>query len=109
MRRNDPKLSALLQQAELLSSLAIRVHTDSTDRCLDSAWKVLRLAELSLSLSLPPLTPWRHQELKNYLTQNGEREPEKSESAQIDFLLDDFKDLMEDLRSGSTGSSPSVR
>lgn len=43
------------------------------------------------------------------MTQNGEREPEKSESAQIDFLLDDFKDLMEDLRSGSTGSSPSVR
>ncbi|CAA7401869.1 unnamed protein product [Spirodela intermedia] len=87
LRRNDPKVSALLQQAELLSSLAIRVHTDSTDRCLDSAWK----------------------ELKNYLTQNGVREPEKSESTQLDFLLDDFKDLIEDLRSGSTGSSPSVR
>ncbi|CAA6665145.1 unnamed protein product [Spirodela intermedia] len=86
LRRNDPKVSALLQQAELLSSLAIRVHTDSTDRCLDSAWK----------------------ELKNYLTQNGVREPEKSESTQLDFLLDDFKDLIEDLRSGSTGSSPSV-
>ncbi|XP_078444905.1 transcription factor MYB124-like [Wolffia australiana] len=82
LRAGDPKLSALLQQAELLSSLALRVHSDTTDLCLDSAWK----------------------ELKEYLVRSGEREPERSESAQIDFLLEDFNDLMQEL-----GSSPFSR
>uniref|UniRef100_A0A1D1YW43 Myb-related protein B n=1 Tax=Anthurium amnicola TaxID=1678845 RepID=A0A1D1YW43_9ARAE len=87
LKRDDPKISALLQQAELLSSLALKVSADSTDQCLENAWK----------------------ELKDYLVENGERGLANNEETQIDFLLDNFEDLIEDLRSSSTGSCPSVR
>ncbi|MQL71773.1 hypothetical protein Taro_004110 [Colocasia esculenta] len=87
LKRDDPKISALLQQEELLRSLALKVYTDSTEQCLENAWK----------------------ELNEYLIQNGERGLANNEVARIDFLLDDFKDLIEELRSSSTGSCPSAR
>ncbi|KAL0336330.1 UNVERIFIED_CONTAM: Transcription factor [Sesamum radiatum] len=38
LRKDDPKLLALMQQAELLSSLAIKVNSEKTDQSLESAW-----------------------------------------------------------------------
>lgn len=40
LKKDDPKVLALMQQAELLSSLAIKVNNEKTDQSLDSAWMV---------------------------------------------------------------------
>ncbi len=40
LKKDDPKLNALMQQAELLSSLALKVNTENTDQSLENAWKV---------------------------------------------------------------------
>lgn len=37
-----------MQQAELLSSLAMRVNTENTDQSLESAWKVKSMFFVSL-------------------------------------------------------------
>lgn len=80
LRKDDPKLTALLQQAELLSSLALKVNSESTSQSLENAWK----------------------ELKDYLIQNGEIGI-SAITSDMEFLLDDFGNLMEDLSSGGTG------
>ncbi|KAH1239308.1 Transcription factor MYB88 [Glycine max] len=41
-QKDDPKISALMQQAELLSSLALKVDTENMDQSLENAWKVLQ-------------------------------------------------------------------
>ncbi|KAG0467004.1 hypothetical protein HPP92_018584 [Vanilla planifolia] len=87
LRRDDPKLTALLQQAELLSSLAVKVNAEATNQSLEDAWK----------------------ELQDYLFHiKGVEIPRKSLSG-IDFQLDDFKDLFEDITSYNTGAQPSLR
>lgn len=43
LKKDDPKLIALLQQAQLLSSLAVKVNTENTDQSLENAWKVKKL------------------------------------------------------------------
>lgn len=40
LKRNDPKLATLLQQADLLSSLATKVNTEHTSQSMDEAWQV---------------------------------------------------------------------
>lgn len=40
LEKDDPKLLALMQQAELLSSLAVKVNTEKTDQSLENAWMV---------------------------------------------------------------------
>lgn len=42
LKKDDPKINALMQQAELLSSLALKVNTENTDQSLENAWKVRR-------------------------------------------------------------------
>lgn len=40
LKKDDPKITALMQQAELLSSLALKVNAENTDQSLENAWKV---------------------------------------------------------------------
>lgn len=40
LKKDDPKMLALMQQADLLSSLANKVNTENTVQSLDNAWKV---------------------------------------------------------------------
>ncbi|KAK3025370.1 hypothetical protein RJ639_044910 [Escallonia herrerae] len=85
LKKDDPKIIALMQQAELLSSLALKVNTEKTDQSLENAWKVLQ----------------------DFLNQTKETEIFKVSDA--DFQLESFKDLVEDLRSCNEGSQPSWR
>lgn len=40
LKRDDPKITALMQQAELLSSLAQKVNSENTSQSIENAWKV---------------------------------------------------------------------
>lgn len=40
LKKDDPKINALMQQAELLSSLALKVDAENVDQSLENAWKV---------------------------------------------------------------------
>ncbi|RYR25351.1 hypothetical protein Ahy_B02g059048 [Arachis hypogaea] len=40
LKRDDPKIDALMQQAELLSSLAQNIDTEDIDQSLENTWKV---------------------------------------------------------------------
>ncbi|XLT40901.1 hypothetical protein HN873_072193 [Arachis hypogaea] len=42
LKRDDPKIDALMQQAELLSSLAQNIDTEDMDQSLENTWKVLQ-------------------------------------------------------------------
>ncbi|KAL5122290.1 Transcription factor MYB88 [Glycine soja] len=42
LKKDDPKINALMQQAELLSSLALKVDAENMDQSLENAWKVLQ-------------------------------------------------------------------
>ncbi|XP_061973781.1 transcription factor MYB124-like isoform X2 [Populus nigra] len=85
-KKDDPKITALMQQAELLSSLALKVSEENTDQSLENAWKVLQ----------------------DFLNRSKEN-VHGQKICDIDFKLDDFKDLIEDLRSSNDGSRPSWR
>ncbi|EXB63846.1 Myb-related protein B [Morus notabilis] len=87
LRKDDPKINALMQQAELLSSLALKVNTDNTDQSLENAWKMLQ----------------------DFLHQNKESDILGYRISDFDFQLEDFKDLLDDLRSNNEGSRPSWR
>ena len=43
LKKDDPKVAALVQQAALLSSLAVKVNMDNTKQSLENAWKVRNL------------------------------------------------------------------
>ncbi|KAM7484341.1 hypothetical protein LguiA_000350 [Lonicera macranthoides] len=87
LKKDDPKIIALMQQAELLSSLALKVNTENTDQSLENAWKVLQ----------------------DFLNQSKESDVLGFKISEIDFQLESFKDLVDDLRSGNEGSRPSYR
>ncbi|XP_008797126.1 transcription factor MYB124-like [Phoenix dactylifera] len=87
LRKDDPKLTALLQQAEMLSSLAQKVNAENTKESLDDAWK----------------------EIQDYLAQTEETGLLNRKISGTDFLLDDFRDLMEDLKGTNTISQQSLR
>lgn len=76
LKRDDPKITALLQQAELLSSLAEKVNSENTKQSLEDAWK----------------------ELQDYLLQTEDSDLLRSKISGMDTLLEDFKDLIEDLK-----------
>ncbi|XP_021887851.1 transcription factor MYB124 isoform X1 [Carica papaya] len=87
IKKDDPKITALMQQAELLSSLALKVNTENSEQSVDNAWKVLQ----------------------DFLNRNKDNESLKYRISGIDFQLEDFKDLIEDLRSSNEGSQRSWR
>ncbi|XP_043725205.1 transcription factor MYB124-like [Telopea speciosissima] len=87
LKRDDPKVTALMQQAELLSSLALKVNTDNTNQSLENAWK----------------------ELQDFLNQNKDSNLLNYRISETDFLLDDYRDLAEELACGNMGSQPSRR
>ncbi|KAG8663206.1 hypothetical protein MANES_01G188000v8 [Manihot esculenta] len=86
LRKDDPKITALMQQAELLSSLALKVNTENTEKSLENAWKVLQ----------------------DFLNQK-DNDTLRYRFADIDSQFEDFKDLIEDLKSSNDGSQPSWR
>ncbi|XP_030482831.2 transcription factor MYB124 isoform X1 [Cannabis sativa] len=87
LRKDDPKINALMQQAELLSSLALKVNTENTEQSLENAWKVLQ----------------------DFLNQSKESDILRYKLSDFDFQLEDFKDLLDDLKSSNEGSRPSWR
>lgn len=48
LKKDDPKIIALLQQAELLSSLALKVNTEKTNESYEDACKVKRFLTIFL-------------------------------------------------------------
>ncbi|CAI9768014.1 unnamed protein product [Fraxinus pennsylvanica] len=84
IKKDDPKMLALMQQAELLSSLAIKVNSENTDQSLENAWKILQ----------------------DFLKQNKECDRHKFCFDDTDFQLENFKELLQDLRSSNVGSRP---
>ncbi|CAH2037745.1 unnamed protein product [Thlaspi arvense] len=87
LKKDDPKVTALMQQAELLSSLAQRVNADNTEQSMENAWKVLQ----------------------DFLNKGKENDFFKYGIPDIDFQLEEFKDLVEDLRSSYEDNQPSWR
>ncbi|XP_043704676.1 transcription factor MYB88 isoform X2 [Telopea speciosissima] len=87
LRRDDPKITALMQQAELLSSLALKVNTDDTNQSLENAWK----------------------ELQDFLNESKDGDLLRYRISEMDFLPEDYEDLVEDLASGNMGSQQSWR
>ena len=131
-----------MQQAELLSSLALKVNADNTEQSLENAWKVRSNFVYSiwfcviniqcyqygrftiskvLSLKYHGLTVHSMlcmsltfilcyiQVLQDFLNQSKENDIFRYTISDIDFQLEDFKDLLEDLRSSNEGSRPSWR
>ncbi|KAL7260960.1 hypothetical protein ACSBR1_006597 [Camellia fascicularis] len=84
LKRDDPKIFALMQQAELLSSLAVKVNTENMDQSLENTWKVLQ----------------------DFLNQNRGSDMLGISISDMDFQFENFKDLVEDLRSSSEASHP---
>ncbi|KAK1302065.1 Myb-related protein 3R-1 [Acorus calamus] len=82
LKRDDPKITALIQQADFLSNLAIKVNSEDSNHSLENAWK----------------------ELQDFLSQSGMNGSMRFEVDKIDFQFENFKDLMEELRSGDSES-----
>ncbi|XP_044487826.1 transcription factor MYB88-like isoform X2 [Mangifera indica] len=87
LKKDDPKITALMQQAELLSSLALKVNTENTEQSLENAWKVVQ----------------------DYLNRSKENDILRYTISDIGFQFENFKDLIEDLRSSNEESHPSWR
>ncbi|XP_061342463.1 transcription factor MYB124-like [Gastrolobium bilobum] len=85
LKKDDPKISALMQQAELLSSLALKIDTENMDQSLENTWKVL-------------------QEFLNRAKQSDIPRNKLS-----DLQLVDLKDIFEDLKSSNEGGQPCWR
>ncbi|KAJ8773693.1 hypothetical protein K2173_006343 [Erythroxylum novogranatense] len=84
LKKDDPKITALMQQAELLSSLALKVSAENTEQSLENAWKVLQ----------------------DFQNRSKENDSLRQGIPDSDFQLEDFKDLIEDLRSITDGNQP---
>ncbi|KAJ3673356.1 hypothetical protein LUZ60_006730 [Juncus effusus] len=82
LKRDDPKLATLFQQAELLSSLAIKVNSGDSKERFDEAWK----------------------QLEEYLNQREGKETVQNEMSDLNSLLDELRDLIEDLRSNNNNN-----
>ncbi|KAK4715630.1 hypothetical protein R3W88_013968 [Solanum pinnatisectum] len=87
LKQDDPKKQALMQQAELLSSLAMKVNTENTDQSLESAWKILQ----------------------DFLQQTKDGDTLKFQLPEMNFEPDDYKNLIADSRSSNESSRPSWR
>ncbi|XXG87605.1 hypothetical protein AAC387_Pa11g2252 [Persea americana] len=82
LKRDDPKITALMQQAELLSSLAQKVNSENTSQSIENAWK----------------------ELQDFFIRSEESEQLQCKILEMDFLLKDFKDSIEEPSCSNTGS-----
>ncbi|KAF8117556.1 hypothetical protein N665_0009s0078 [Sinapis alba] len=87
LKKDDPKATTLMQQAELLSSLAQKVNADNTEQSMENAWKVLQ----------------------DFFNKSKENDLFRYGLPDIDFQLEEFKDLVEDLRSSNEDSQASWR
>ncbi|XP_030449492.1 transcription factor MYB88-like isoform X3 [Syzygium oleosum] len=87
LRKDDPKVTALIQQAELLSSLALKVNADNMEQSLENAWKVLQ----------------------EFLSHKKDAEILHDCITDTDLQFEDFKVMVEDLRSSNEGSQTSWR
>ncbi|ESW29665.1 hypothetical protein PHAVU_002G088900 [Phaseolus vulgaris] len=85
LKKDDPKINALMQQAELLSSLALKVDAENVDQSLENAWKVLQ----------------------EFLNRTKESDIPRYKIP--DLQLVDLKDLLEDLKSSSEEVQPCWR
>ncbi|EPS65858.1 hypothetical protein M569_08918, partial [Genlisea aurea] len=81
LKKDDPKVLALMQQAELLSSLAMKVNSEKTDHSFESAWTAL----------------------EDFLKQNKGNELKACRNSDTDFELG-----VEDLHSCNDGSKPDI-
>ncbi|XP_074296020.1 transcription factor MYB88-like isoform X2 [Silene latifolia] len=79
--KDDPNVAALVQQAELLSSLAVKVNMDTTEQSLENAWKILQ----------------------NFFGKSKEGDKFKCRIYDADMQLEDFRELMEELSSSKRG------
>ncbi|XP_004490015.1 transcription factor MYB88-like isoform X2 [Cicer arietinum] len=85
LKKDDPKISALMQQAELLTSLALKLDAENMDQSLENAWKVLQ----------------------EFLNRNKESDIPGYKIP--DLQLVDLKDLLEDLKNSSEEIQPCWR
>ncbi|CAK9316688.1 unnamed protein product [Citrullus colocynthis] len=81
IKKDDPKVTALTQQAELLSSLALKVNSENTDQSLENAWKILQ----------------------DFLSRSKENNVPKYVTPDIYLQVEDTKGSVEDLRSSNDG------
>ncbi|ESQ33041.1 hypothetical protein EUTSA_v10004109mg [Eutrema salsugineum] len=87
LKKDDPKVTALMQQAELLSSLAQKVNAENTEQSMENAWKVLQ----------------------DFLNKSKENDIFRYGVPDMDFQFEEFKDLVEELRSSNEDSQASWR
>ncbi|GAA0148097.1 hypothetical protein LIER_07629 [Lithospermum erythrorhizon] len=87
LKKNDSRIHALMQQEELLSSLALKVNMEDTDQSLDNAWQVLQ----------------------NYLNQNKDCDPSKMINGHSSREIANFMDFVEDFRNSNEGYQPLSR
>ncbi|THU53161.1 hypothetical protein C4D60_Mb10t11480 [Musa balbisiana] len=87
IRRDDPKLTALLQQAELLTSLSKKVNAENTNQSFDEAWK----------------------ELQDYLIQTEDSGSLRRKISGMGCMLDELRDLIEDLNSSKEEEQQPLR
>ncbi|XP_024995021.1 transcription factor MYB124-like isoform X2 [Cynara cardunculus var. scolymus] len=76
-KKDDPKIVALMQQAELLNSLASEVNIEKTDQSFKSAWKAVQ----------------------DFLNHTKESDKLRFHISDMEFQLENFKILVEDIRS----------
>lgn len=74
LNKNDPKFATLLQQADLLSSLATKVNTENTSQSMDEAW----------------------QKLQHHLVKKEDNDMSESSMSGTASLLEDLDDLIVD-------------
>ncbi|KAK4790488.1 hypothetical protein SAY86_017792 [Trapa natans] len=79
LKKDDPKVAALMQQAELLSSLAVQVNAESTDQSFEIAWR-------------------------DFLNQRKEGDASRYKILDTDFQQD-FREMLEDLVKSSNKES----
>ncbi|KAL8104726.1 transcription factor MYB124 isoform X1 [Apium graveolens] len=87
LKKDDPKLVALLQQAQLLSSLAVKVNTENTEQSLENAWKILH----------------------DFLNQSKDGDMIRLRISDMDYELANSKDMAHDLKSSKEDSILSWR
>nr|AAT39952.2 Myb-like DNA-binding protein, putative [Solanum demissum] len=108
LKQDDPKKQALMQQAELLSSLAMKVNTENTDQSLESAWKFKKLVCTECAETLMEKCEFV-QILQDFLQQTKDGDTLKFQLPEMNFEPDDYKNLIADSRSSNEGSRPSWR
>ncbi|URE08527.1 Myb-like DNA-binding domain [Musa troglodytarum] len=87
LRKNDPKLTALLQQAESLTSLSMKVNAEDTNQSSDEAWK----------------------ELQDYLIQTEDGESLTRRISRMGCIPDELRSLIEDVNSTKEEGQQQVR